>query len=122
MEPAVSLVEPSVDVRAAMRAIGGAARRAARILANTPAEAKTAALMAAAGALRERREDILAANAKDLAAAKAKGVAASFLDRLTLDDKRIEAMARGVEEVAALPDPVGRVLAQFERPNGLIIE
>jgi glutamate-5-semialdehyde dehydrogenase len=122
MEPAISLVEPANDVRAAMRAIGARAREAARALANAPTQAKTHALMAAAGALRERSEEILAANARDVAAAKAKGVAASFVDRLLLDGARIEAMARGLEEVAALPDPVGRVLAHFERPNGLRIE
>ena len=110
------------DARAAMRAIGAAAKRAARVLANAPAEAKTRALTAAARILRERTGDILAANARDLEAARAKGLAASFLDRLALNPERIEAMARGVEAVAALPDPVGRVLATFKRPNGLTIE
>ena len=122
MEPAISLVEPGTDVRAAMRAIGAKAREAARALANAPAQAKTSALIAAAGALRRSGAEILAANARDLADAKAKGVAPAFLDRLLLDDARIEAMAKGLEEVAALPDPVGRVLAHFERPNGLLIE
>ena len=86
------------------------------------AEAKTRALLAGARRLRERAGEILAANARDLAEARAKGLTAAFLDRLALDEKRIEAMARGVEEVAALPDPVGRILATFERPNGLRIE
>jgi glutamate-5-semialdehyde dehydrogenase len=122
MEPAISLVEPGTDIRAAMRAIGAQARVAARALANAPAEAKSSALVAAAGALRQNGAEILAANARDIAAAKTKGVAAAFLDRLLLDAARIEAMARGLEEVAALPDPVGRVLAHFERPNGLLIE
>jgi glutamate-5-semialdehyde dehydrogenase len=122
MEPAISLVEPGTDVRAAMRAIGAKAREAARALANASAEAKTGALLAAAGALRQNGDEILAANARDIAAAKSKGVAPAFLDRLLLDEARIEAMARGLEEVAALPDPVGRVLAHFERPNGLRIE
>jgi glutamate-5-semialdehyde dehydrogenase len=115
-------VSPAADVRAAMRAIGAAARAAARILANTPAEAKNRALTAAAEALRARAGEILAANARDLEAARAKGLAGSFIDRLTLDPHRIEAMARGLEEVAALPDPVGRVLATFQRPNGLVID
>src|SRR5271156_4057369 len=106
------------DVRAAMRAIGAEARAAARTVANAPAEVKTRALLAGALRLREGAADILAANARDLA----KGLTAAFLDRLALDAKRIEAMARGVEEVAALPDPVGRVLATFERRNGLRIE
>jgi glutamate-5-semialdehyde dehydrogenase len=110
------------DVRAAMRAIGAEARAAARVIANAAAEAKTRALLAGARSLRERAAEILAANARDLAEARAKGLTAAFLDRLALDDKRIEAMVRGVEEVAALSDPVGRILATFERPNGLRIE
>src|SRR5271155_2349236 len=110
------------DVRAAMRAIGAEARAAARALANAPAEAKTRALLAAARAIRQRSSDILAANGRDLANARHRNVAAAFLDRLALDASRIEAIARGLEEVAALPDPVGRVLATFTRPNGLKIE
>jgi glutamate-5-semialdehyde dehydrogenase len=117
-----AVLTAQTDVRAAMREIGAAARAAARIVANAPAERKTQALMAGARLLRERAPEILAANARDLAEARARGLAASFIDRLTLDDARIEAMAHGVEEVAALPDPVGRVLATFERPNGLRIE
>src|SRR5206468_9502016 len=70
--------------------------------------------------LREGRREILAANARDLAEARA--LTAAALDRLKLDEKRVEAMAGAVEDIAALPDPVGRVLATFERPNGLKIE
>ena len=110
------------DIRAAMRRIGAEARAAARIIANAPAEAKTRALRAGARILRERQDEILSANTRDLAEAAARGLAASFVDRLTLNPARVEAMARGVEDVAALPDPVGRVLATFERPNGLRIE
>jgi glutamate-5-semialdehyde dehydrogenase len=113
---------PAEAIRAAMRAIGAEARAAARTLANAPAEAKNEAILAAARILRERGTEILAANARDLAEARAKGLGAALLDRLALDPKRIEQMARGLEEVAALPDPVGRVLATFERPNGLRIE
>jgi len=115
-------IASAADVRAAMRAIGAEARAAARALANAPVETKNRALVAAAEALRARASEILAANARDLEAARAKGLAASFIDRLTLDPHRIEAMARGLEEVAALPDPVGRVLATFKRPNGLVID
>ena len=122
MEPAVSLVEPRTDVRAAMRAIGRQARKAARTLAVATASLKADALLAAARALRDGGDEILAANARDLAAANARGLSPAFLDRLSLDRRRIEAMARGVEEIAALPDPVGRILAHFERPNGLRIE
>ena len=114
--------EAREDVGAIMRAIGAAARRASRVLSLAPREAKDRALLAAAAALRAHEKDILAANALDVASAKSRGLAAAFLDRLTLDEKRIEAMARGLSEIAALPDPVGRVLARFERPNGLMIE
>jgi glutamate-5-semialdehyde dehydrogenase len=109
-------------IRLRMRAIGAEARDAARILANAPADQKDAALRFAAQSLREHEAEILAANARDLAAAQKRDIAPSFLDRLTLDRHRIAAMARGIEEVAALPDPVGRLLARFERPNGLLIE
>jgi glutamate-5-semialdehyde dehydrogenase len=122
MNSARPIAQAEEDVGAAMRAIGVKARRAARLLANAPREQKDRALAAAAGALRLRSAQILTANARDLTAAKARGVAAAFLDRLTLDEKRIEAMARGLEEIAALPDPVGRVLERFTRPNGLVIE
>jgi glutamate-5-semialdehyde dehydrogenase len=114
--------DPALDVRAAMRAIGDAARQAARILAVAPTKAKNAALMAAAAALRANAATILEANARDVAAAETKGVDAAFIDRLRLNPARVESMARDVEAIAALPDPVGRVLAIFERPNGLVIE
>ena len=114
-----AVLSAETDIRAAMREIGVRARAAARVVANAPAAQKTKALNAAARILRERAGEILAANARDLAEARA---APAFLDRLTLDAKRIEAIAKAVEDIAALPDPVGRVLATFERPNGLSIE
>ena len=122
MSAAVQIREPETDVRAAMRAIGAEARAAARALANASGEQKNHALAAAARALRERSAEILVANALDLADAGAKGLGPAFLDRLALDPTRIEAIAKGVEDVARLPDPVGRVLATFVRPNGLRIE
>jgi glutamate-5-semialdehyde dehydrogenase len=122
MSAAVQILEPETEVRAAMRALGREARAAARALANAPAERKNLALNAAARALRERSAEILSANARDLADGKAKGLTPAFLDRLALNGARIEAIACGLEEVAALPDPVGRVLATFARPNGLVIE
>ncbi len=122
MSAAVQITEPEAEVRAAMRAIGAEARLAARELANAPAEKKNQALMAAARALRARSAEILAANARDLGDAEAKRLSAALVDRLALNADRIEAMARGLEEVARLPDPVGRVLATFTRPNGLVIE
>ena len=110
------------DLPAEMRALGAAARAAAAELAVASAEAKVAALRAAAAAIRARRETILAANARDMAAAGQKNLTAALLDRLKLDDKRIEAMARGLEEIAVFPDPVGTVLAEWTRPNGLVIQ
>ncbi|MGO9675093.1 MAG: glutamate-5-semialdehyde dehydrogenase [Methylocella sp.] len=110
------------DLPAMMARIGRDARKAAHTLSLASTETKNHALRAAAAAIRANAEKIRSANAQDFSAAKAKGVAGSFLDRLDLDAARIEAMAKGVEEIAALPDPVGRVLARFERPNGLMIE
>ena len=102
-----------------MRALGRAARAASRTLALASTDQKNAALVAAAKALRASTPEILAANAQDIAAAKQAGRAASFVDRLMLDDKRIEAIAKGLEDIAALADPVGSILAEWTRPNGL---
>jgi glutamate-5-semialdehyde dehydrogenase len=110
------------DIESQMLALGRKARAAQRELALAPTEAKNLALTEAARALRSRIPDILSANAKDLEAARARGTAGSFLDRLALDDARIEAIAKCLEEIAALPDPVGTVLAAWDRPNGLHIE
>jgi glutamate-5-semialdehyde dehydrogenase len=96
-----------------------AAREAAGILARAPAARRTAALTAAAAAIRARAAAILAANEADLAAATT--LTSAFRDRLTLTPARVEAMAKGVEEVAAQPDPVNRVLSEWTRPNGLVI-
>ena len=114
-------IRESADIAAIMHGIGEAARAAARELAQAPSAAKDAAIRAGAAAIRARQADILAANAKDVAAAEKKGMGGALLDRLTLDGTRLEAMARGLEEVAALADPVGTVLAEWERPNGLKI-
>jgi glutamate-5-semialdehyde dehydrogenase len=122
MSAAVQRLETEAEVRAAMRAIGAEARSAARALANAPAAQKNRALTAAARILRERAPEILAANARDLAEGRAKGLTPAFLDRLALNEARTEAVARDLEDVAALPDPVGRVLTTFSRPNGLVIE
>ncbi|MBF9235106.1 glutamate-5-semialdehyde dehydrogenase [Microvirga alba] len=113
--------EPS-DVPALMRDIGGRARLAARRLAIATAEEKNEALRAMAARIRDASAAILSANAEDVAEAKAKGQTSAFLDRLTLNPERVESIAAAVESIAALPDPVGRVLATFERPNGLRIE
>ena len=104
-----------------MLAIGRAAREAAAQLREASTEQKNAALVAAAEAIRGHAKDILAANAIDMAEAAARNLTRALLDRLELDEKRIEATAKGVAEVAALPDPVGRELARWTRPNGLDI-
>lgn len=114
-------ITENADIAAAMLDMGAAARAAARELAQATSADKDAAILGAAAAIRERSGDILAANVKDVTAAEQKGTSGALLDRLALDDKRIEAMARGLEEVAALPDPVGTVLGEWERPNGLKI-
>lgn len=101
-----------------VRGLTNRARGAARALAGTSEATRNAALLSAARAIRARSAEILAANALDLAALSPERNGA-FRDRLALDPARIEAMARGLEEVAALPDPLGRALAEWERPNGL---
>jgi len=110
------------DIEGLMLEIGRKARDAARTLAVAPRDAKDLALKEAARALRDSKAEVLAANARDLEAARARGTSGSFLDRLALDDGRIEAIAKGLEEIAALEDPVGAVLAEWRRPNGLLIE
>ncbi|HEX5079485.1 MAG TPA: glutamate-5-semialdehyde dehydrogenase [Geminicoccaceae bacterium] len=109
------------DLEATMQELGERARAAARALATAPRQAKDRALLAAAGRLRAGRAAVLEANARDLAAARARGLRDSLLDRLALDEARIEAMAAGLEAVAALDDPVGEEIARWRRPNGLDI-
>ncbi len=110
------------DIDALMLKMGKAARQAAATLANAPTEAKNKALLAAAAELRRREAEILAANAEDIAAMQAGGSTKALIDRGMLDPARIEAIAKSLEEVAALPDPVGTVIAAWDRPNGLHIE
>ena len=122
MSASLKTIEGTPDVAALMRDIGRRARAAARVLALAPAEQKNRALKAMAGALRADRGAILAANGEDIAEAKAASANAAFLDRLTLNDKAIEAMAAGLETIAALKDPVGAVMESWTRPNGMTIE
>lgn len=110
------------DVAATMHGLGKRAREAADALAMSSGAARNAALREAAEAIRRRKPEILAANRKDCDAGRGKGLSAALLDRLALDDGRIEAMARGLEEIVALPDPIGQVVAAWDRPNGLHIE
>jgi glutamate-5-semialdehyde dehydrogenase len=113
--------EHSNELSAVMNRLGQDAAAAAAVLALAPTATKNLALARIAGALRARRAELLAANARDMDAARAKDLSGALLDRLALDDGRVEAMARGVEEIAALPDPVGTTIAQWTRPNGLDI-
>jgi glutamate-5-semialdehyde dehydrogenase len=109
------------SIECMMADLGAAARLAARELAQASTAQKNAALLAAAAALRRSGAKIARANGEDLGAGRAKGLSAALLDRLTLDDKRIESMAKSLEDIAALPDPVGQEIARWQRPNGLDI-
>jgi glutamate-5-semialdehyde dehydrogenase len=105
-----------------MERIGFEAVAAERVLANSTGETRNRALHAIAGALRAESAAILAANARDMQAAAAAGLSRAALDRLALDAARIEAMACGAEEIAQLVDPIGTVLSEVRRPNGLRIQ
>jgi glutamate-5-semialdehyde dehydrogenase len=105
-----------------MQGIGRAARAAARVLALAPTEQKNRALRAAAAALRAQRIKILAANDSDMRAAADLETSGALLDRLRLDDSRVDAMARGLADIESLADPIGKVLAQWSRPNGMVIQ
>jgi len=111
----------STSLEDAMIGMGQAAREAAAELREASTGQKNRALLAAAAAIRGHTAQILAANDEDMRAGVADGLSPAALDRLKLDAPRIEAMAKAVEEVAKLPDPVGRVLARWQRPNGLDI-
>jgi glutamate-5-semialdehyde dehydrogenase len=108
------------DLATTMAEIGRRARAAAATLGLAPAEAKIRALRKAAGAVRTRQKEILDANARDCD--EADGLSPALRDRLALDPKRVETIAAGLEAIAELPDPIGRVLASWTRPNGLAIE
>jgi len=110
------------DATAQIRALAEAARAASHELALADTDAKNNALTAAAAAVRAAEAELLEANAKDVAFGQEKNLSHAMIDRLKLDPARIEAMASGLEAVAALPDPVGEVMASWERPNGLRIE
>jgi len=107
------------DLKTQILEIGRRARSASRLLARAPTAQKNAALIAMADEMVAAQKDILAANARDLAAAQSDGLAAAMLDRLRIDEKRLRKMADDVRAVAALPDPVGRVLREWSHPNGM---
>jgi glutamate-5-semialdehyde dehydrogenase len=112
----------SQEVAALMDSLGRAAVDAARALARASTATKNAALAAAAEEIRKQRTAILAANGIDLQAAQQRALSPAMLDRLALDESRVAAMARGLEEIIALADPIGVVMAHWARPNGLRIE
>lgn len=112
----------ATDLTDMMQGVGRKARQAAARLALSSNDQRNQALHAAGQAVRAAGEAILAANADDYVRAEAKGISAAFLDRLRLDPARLEAMAQAIEAVAALPDPLGRVLASWTQPNGLFFE
>lgn len=109
------------ELSTVMLDLGQRARAAAAVLAFAAPESKVKALHAAADAMDDRRDDILSANALDMRAAEGKGISKAFLDRLQLNDRRIDAMIEGLRTIAELPDPVGRELAEWTRPNGMTI-
>jgi len=112
----------AVDPQALIQKMGGEARAAAAVLANMPTEVKAKALRAAAAAIRAHSTDIIAANAQDMQRGTENGLSAAMLDRLKLDEKRLEGVAAGLEAVSVLDDPVGRLIDRTTRPNGLVLE
>ena len=118
----MSLAEAETSVTEIMAEIGRNARIGAKALAIATPEQKRIALQTAAGAINAHRKKILIANAKDMEAARAKGISSAFLDRLELTDARIDGIIEAVKVIAELPDPVGAVIAEWDRPNGLHIE
>ena len=112
----------AASVAELMLGLGRAAKSAAKSLAQASTDAKNAALQAAAAAIRERRADLLTANRADVEQAKQRGISSSLLDRLVLNEQRVEAMAKGIEDIVGLPDPIGSLITSWTRPNGLKIE
>ncbi len=110
------------DISAMMDDLGRSAREAASELALCPGSKRNQALQAAANSIRDSGDSILAANQVDMIAAEKRGLRSAMLDRLALNPERLESMAAGLETVIELPDPVGRVLDEWERPNGLQIQ
>ena len=110
-----------MDLKEIIYDLGKRARAASRQLAQLSSEQKNAGLLAMAGELLASREKLLAANAKDVERAQADGLSSAMIDRLTLTPARIAAMAEGIRQVAALPDPVGQTITRWTRPNGIVI-
>src|SRR6202142_3277113 len=122
MSAPLKSIEGTGYIAALLGEIGRQARAAARLLALAPTAQKDRALELMAGAVRGQISRILAANAEDIAEARASGVTGAFLDRLSLDAARVEAIAAAIDAVRALKDPVGVVTESWTRPNGMTIE
>jgi glutamate-5-semialdehyde dehydrogenase len=122
MSAPLKSIEGTGDIAACMAEIGRQARLAARALALAPAAQKDRALERMAAAVREQKSRILAANAEDNAEARGSGMTGAFLDRLSLDAARVEAIAAAIDAVRALKDPIGIVTESWTRPNGMSIE
>jgi glutamate-5-semialdehyde dehydrogenase len=122
MTTALKAIDGSADLPALMTELVKGAQAAARVLALAPAEQKNRALQAIERAIRANAAQILAANAEDVAEVKAGSATSAFIDRLTLTQARVDAMADGVATVRGIPDPVGAVTESWQRPNGMVIE
>jgi len=122
VNPALIDDDHANETSAVMSELGQAARAASRVIAQSPREAKDLALNAAAAHLRAHSSDIIFANGKDIAAAKEAGRPEAFVDRLMLDENRVESIALGLEAIAKLDDPVGTILAEWTQPNGLMFQ
>src|ERR1700756_4759803 len=122
MTAPLKAIDGNANLPALMNDLAASARAAARALALAPEEQKNRALDAMGRAIRAHGEEILAANAEDVAEFRSSGATAAFIDRLTLTPTRIAAMAEGIATVRAIPDPVGVVTASWQRPNGMTIE
>jgi len=122
LQETASSARHEATVAEIMTAMGRNARDAAPLLELASTDQKNRALRAAAAVLRKRCSEILAANARDMEGAVSSGAGGALLDRLKLDASRVEAMARALEDIAELPDPIGTVLAEWTRPNGLNIQ
>ena len=122
MTASLKAIDGNADLPALMTELASRARAAARVLALAPPEQKNRALDAVERAIRNHAPAILAANAEDVAEARASGATSAFIDRLTLTEARIDAMADGVATVRKIPDPIGSITESWQRPNGMIIE
>ncbi|TVQ03197.1 MAG: aldehyde dehydrogenase family protein, partial [Roseinatronobacter sp.] len=110
------------EISQEMMEMGRRARAAAQVLSTSPSASKTRALEHAATALWDMRRDVLAANAQDMAAARAKGLSGAMVDRLMLDEPRLQGICQALRDVAAQADPVGQIITEWDRPSGLHIQ